>query len=498
MTSVHDIAGLIPAQGRAASDAPPSRADACPGGPPARWERVHVRRIALTDAAAILLGVIGSDLIRFGSASNEVVSGVTYHVVAALLVPIWVLALGAGRCYEPRFVDAGGDEMRRVFDTCARLAVGVVLVAYVTHVSLSRGYLALALPGTTALLLAGRLANRRWLAARRRAGQAMRRTLVVGSHASVTPLLGRLNRYPASGFTAVGVCVPEPVRTVAAVPVVGTPQAVVEALVATGADSVMVTASDALPADALRHLAWRLEGTGVDLIVAPSLTDVAGPRISVRPVAGLSLLHVEQPELESMRRSLKRIVERAVAAAAIVVLAPVLLAIGGVVRLTSRGPAMFVQTRVGLHGRTFRIHKFRSMYVDAEQRIAGLRHLNEHDGLLFKIRRDPRVTPVGRWLRRFSLDELPQLWNVVRGDMALVGPRPPLPSEVAQYGDEVRRRLLVKPGLTGLWQVSGRSDLSWEESVRLDLFYVENWSIALDLQILWRTLAVVVQGRGAY
>ena len=167
--------------------------------------------------------------------------------------------------------------------------------------------------------------------------------------------------------------------------------------------------------------------------------------------------------------------------------------------MTSRGPAFFKQERVGTEGERFTMYKLRSMYVDAEQRLADLRALNQHgDGVLFKMKDDPRVTPVGKHLRRFSLDELPQLINVVKGDMSLVGPRPPLQSEVKQYQNDVRRRLLVKPGLTGLWQVSGRSDLSWDESVRLDLHYVENWSLALDLHILWRTMFVVLGRHGAY
>jgi exopolysaccharide biosynthesis polyprenyl glycosylphosphotransferase len=194
----------------------------------------------------------------------------------------------------------------------------------------------------------------------------------------------------------------------------------------------------------------------------------------------------------------KTVYDRALALAILVVLAPVLALVALVVRVSSRGPVFFSQERVGQNGRTFRLWKFRSMYVDAEERRAQVEDLNESDGVLFKIRRDPRVTPIGRLLRRFSLDEMPQLWNVVRGDMSLVGPRPPLPAEVASYASEVRRRLLVKPGLTGLWQVSGRADLTWEESVRLDLHYVENWSVALDFMILWKTVGAVLHGRGAY
>jgi exopolysaccharide biosynthesis polyprenyl glycosylphosphotransferase len=261
---------------------------------------------------------------------------------------------------------------------------------------------------------------------------------------------------------------------------------------------VAVADAAALPPGGLRRLAWSLEHHGIDLVVAPGLTEVAGPRIVIRPMAGLPLLHVDQARLSGGAHLVGEAAGRVAAAAGLVVLAPVFVTVAAAVRLTSRGPALFRQTRIGRHGEPFTLCKFRTMHERAEDDRHRLIDLNETDGLLFKVRRDPRVTPVGRVLRRFSVDELPQLWNVVRGDMSLVGPRPPLPDEVARYDGDLRRRLLVKPGLTGLWQVSGRSDLSWDESVRLDLYYVENWSLTLDLLILLRTVASVLVGRGAY
>jgi exopolysaccharide biosynthesis polyprenyl glycosylphosphotransferase len=248
----------------------------------------------------------------------------------------------------------------------------------------------------------------------------------------------------------------------------------------------------------LRDLAWELEKTGTDLCVAPALLDVAGPRTTIRPVAGLPLLHMDHPEFTGIRRVVKAAFDRATAGAALLFLSPLFLLIIAVIRLSDRGPGLFRQTRVGRNGRAFTVYKFRTMVVDAEERKTHLAGLNESDGVLFKMRRDPRVTMVGGWLRRWSLDELPQLINVLIGDMSMVGPRPALPQEAALYGDHVRRRLAVKPGMTGLWQVNGRSDLSWDESVRLDLRYVENWSFMLDLQILWKTTAAVLHGSGAY
>ena len=264
------------------------------------------------------------------------------------------------------------------------------------------------------------------------------------------------------------------------------------------ADTVAVAHSPGVGPEALRRMAWALEGAGVDLLVAPAFTDVAGPRIHVRPVSGLPLLQIAAPRFSGGRWLLKRSIDVASTLLLLVLLSPVLLSVALLVRLTSRGPVVFTQERIGRDGKPFRLYKFRSMCVDAEARRAGLLAENDCDGVLFKLRDDPRVTPVGRWLRRYSLDELPQLVNVLRGQMSMVGPRPPLASEVEQYEQHVHRRLLVTPGITGLWQVSGRSELSWTETVRLDLYYVENWSVALDAEIVWKTLFTVLRGRGAH
>jgi exopolysaccharide biosynthesis polyprenyl glycosylphosphotransferase len=263
-------------------------------------------------------------------------------------------------------------------------------------------------------------------------------------------------------------------------------------------DTVAVTSSSETAAEYLRLLAWQLEGTGIELLVAPGLVEVAGPRLHIRPLEGLPLLSIEQPRFEGWRRVVKGAVDRVAAVVLLVVLAPVFLAAALAVRLSSPGPILYRQERVGLGGTSFTMFKFRSMVVDAAAQRDALLAQNVSDGLLFKIPDDPRITPAGRWLRRFSIDELPQLINVLNGSMSLVGPRPPLPDEVARYDTSVKRRLLVKPGLTGLWQISGRSDLPWEEAVRLDLRYVENWSLALDAMILWKTGRAVLTRSGAY
>jgi exopolysaccharide biosynthesis polyprenyl glycosylphosphotransferase len=330
----------------------------------------------------------------------------------------------------------------------------------------------------------------------------MSNVVAVGGESSVTELVTELRRDPHSGLRVVGICLPDAMlsgQTHLGIPVLGGFDDVEYAVRATYADTVAVTSAAEMNSGRLRRLSWQLEKADTDLVVAPGLMEVAGPRLHIRPVAGLPLLHVEEPEFSGMRRLIKGAVDRVGAGVVLLLLSPVILVVGALVRLTTPGPALFRQTRIGKDGREFSMIKFRTMVRDAESRKAELAAANDRaDGLLFKIRADPRITPLGRFLRKYSLDELPQLFNVVAGSMSLVGPRPPLPAEVAKYGDDVRRRLLVKPGLTGLWQISGRSDLTWEESVRLDLRYVENWTLMYDVMILWKTIFTVVRGSGAY
>ncbi|GFJ80496.1 sugar transferase [Phytohabitans houttuyneae] len=322
--------------------------------------------------------------------------------------------------------------------------------------------------------------------------------IVVGHELAVVHITRQLRRERYHGLEVVGACLPAGGDGAVGLPVYGTFDDVALAVDAAAADTVIVLSCPELDGHALRRLAWRLERDEVDLIVASALVDVAGDRTTIRPVDGLPMLHVEHPRLEGGARVVKEIVDRVGAAALLALLSPLLLTLAVRIRRDSAGPVFFRQVRVGRDGQPFVMFKFRSMYLDAEARLAEIRHLNEHDGVLFKVRNDPRVTPVGRWLRRLSLDELPQLFNVLCGQMSLVGPRPPLPEEVAAYPDDVRRRLAVKPGMTGLWQVSGRSDLPWEEAVRLDLRYVENWSLSFDLVIMARTVSAVARSAGAY
>lgn len=481
----------VPPQAPSASTKPWTVASA----EPLQWQRHLVLGLVGLDLLAATLAAALAVTLRFGDNPS------TGYRIASVVFPFtWLLVCAASRAYEPRFLGSGSEEYRRVFDAGIRLLAVTGLVSLALQLAPARLYVLVAFPTTVVLCLVFRYAARQVLRRRRAAGACLHRVLVVGRERSCAELIRQLRREPHAGFCVVGACIDRPRGPlVEGVPVVGSSSTILDALASTGSDTVAIGAWSDLSQAGLRTLSWQLEGSPVSLVVAPSVTDVAGPRIHIRPVAGLPLLHVEQPEFAGGRRILKASVDRLSSVLALLSLLPLLLALALAVRLTSRGPALFRQTRVGQAGRTFTVYKFRTMRVDAEQEIDALRAANEaKDGLLFKIRDDPRVTSLGRWLRRYSLDELPQLINIVKGDMSVVGPRPPLPSEVEKYGDDVRRRLLVKPGLTGLWQVSGRSDLSWEESVRLDLHYVENWSLALDAMIVWKTLFAVVGRRGAY
>jgi len=466
-----------------------------------RWEREYLRRVVAVDlVSATLAGVVAyvGRFIIWGG-------GPSFYLLLTVALPVaWLIAVGLARGYEARFLFVGPDEYRRIIVAAASLTAAIAFVSYALHLSLARGYVGLALPVLIVTDGCARHALRKWAHRRRQLdGRFMKRVVLVGYERAVATLTRQLSRERYHGVLVVGACLPphrprpERIQDVD-VAVLGTFDDVVTAVDLAKADAVAVLACPELDAEVLRGLAWQLEKTRTDLFVAPALIDVAGPRTTIRPVDGLPLLHVEHPELAGARRVVKTIFDRSLATLALLVLMPALLAIALAVRLTSPGAALFKQTRVGKGGRTFSLYKFRTMCDDAEDRLSELSDLNEHDGVLFKVRRDPRVTPLGRWLRRYSIDELPQLVNVIRGEMSLVGPRPPLESEVSRYADYVRRRLVVKPGLTGLWQVSGRADLPWEEAVRLDLRYVENWSLAMDVVILGRTLAAVIRSSGAY
>jgi len=461
------------------------------------WQLNYVVTAVAADFIAAAVAAAVALAGRFGGAEPPL-----YVIGSAIFPLLWVTAVAANRAYEPRFTGVGTEEFRRVLHAGVVLMAVVAFVSYAAQAELARGYVLIAIPLAIVLDLLARWGLRTRLYRQRRSGQCLHRTLIVGAPWAVSDCVRQLRHETNHGLHVVGVCLPRgaqrPDDLDPSVPVVGHFGTVAQAVASVDADTVTVLSNAELAGPALRRLAWSLEYSSTDLVVGSGLVEVAGPRITVRPVAGLPLLHVERPRLSGAGRVTKAIYDRALAALALLMLAPAFLTICASIRLHDGGPALFRQTRVGLNGREFTLFKFRTMVTDAEDKKLDLLEQDEGNGVLFKIRQDPRITRVGRVLRRWSLDELPQLLNILLGHMSLVGPRPPLPDEVALYGDDVRRRLLVKPGLTGLWQVSGRSNLSWEESVLLDLRYVENWSLPLDLHILWRTGRAVIRGVGAF
>jgi exopolysaccharide biosynthesis polyprenyl glycosylphosphotransferase len=463
----------------------------------ASWTNSYLRQASVADfICALAAGLLAFQL---RSAYPGHISG-AYLAVSLGLPVLWVATMALAGGYDSRFIGVGSDEFRRVFNAGVTLTAAVAILAYATKTDLARGYVVIALPCVTLFDLVARYTLRKRLHKLRKLGSCMRRVVVVGHSAIVEDLTTMLRRENHHGLSVVAACIagPESVMDIGGIPAIGGLGNVADVVRRFDADMVAVLACPEMSGVRLRELAWELEKTGTDLCVAPALLDVAGPRTTIRPVAGLPLLHMDHPEFTGARRVIKAAFDKTIALVALLLTAPLLLIVALLIRKGDGGPALFRQTRVGRDGRAFTVYKFRTMVPDAEQRKVQLSGHSDENGVLFKIRNDPRITAVGGWLRRYSIDELPQLFNVLRGDMSLVGPRPALPEEAALYGDHVRRRLVVKPGITGLWQVNGRSDLSWDESVRLDLRYVENWSFVLDLQILWKTGYAVVGGSGAY
>ncbi|WP_082015133.1 exopolysaccharide biosynthesis polyprenyl glycosylphosphotransferase [Streptacidiphilus jiangxiensis] len=457
-----------------------------------RWLRTYRRTLLIADGLAALTAGL---LIH------------TVHEHWALVIglpPAWLFAMGAYRAYDADMLGSGREEFRRVL----RGAVALPAIAVSCYWLLLRdddvlhSMMQAAVPvAVTAVLV--RLALRRRLLKRFATERRHRAAVLVGSAEGLGQVLPRLGRAPAAALSVAGVCLADPEQAAALGPwaeqVWGGLNELQNALHDTDSATVVVVPSPQIGGAEMRRLSWSAAAAGADFLVAPLLTDVAESRLTVRVADGMALIGVRAPQLGRGARLPKEVLERGLAAVLLILLAPLMLAVSLVVRMDSRGPALFRQRRVGQYGNHFTMLKFRTMHEDAEHGRDKLEEFNQNsDGLLFKIKADPRVTRVGTSLRRYSIDELPQLINVMAGHMSLVGPRPSLPVEADGYTNEIRRRLLVKPGLTGLWQVSGRSDLSWEEAVRLDLAYVDNWSFALDAEILRRTGPAVVRGTGAY
>ncbi|WP_199253935.1 sugar transferase [Mycolicibacterium mengxianglii] len=473
------------------------------------WQLGYARRLVAIDLLAVVLSVCLAQWLRFGELTQEVpvYRYIDYAHLSLAIAVFWMSALSINHSRSPRIVGSGAEEYRRVLLATLSIFGGIAIISMLLKLDIARGYLMIALPIGLVLLVAFRWGARRVVVRmREKHGRCITRVLVVGSAPAVRDLTKSFAREAGSEYEVVGACIPGPVRRadidvagVGQIPVFGDESNVVGAVTATNSHAVAVTATERLDGRGFRDLSWELEKLDIDLLVSPGVVDVAGPRLKMRPVAGLPLIHVEKPQYHGAKRFEKRLFDVVFSSAVLLCGLPVLLAVAVAIKLTSRGPIFYRQERIGLDGKPFQMIKYRTMVDGADGMVDKLSDLNQSEGgVLFKIREDPRVTTVGRVLRKFSIDELPQFINVIKRDMSVVGPRPPLAKEVRSYDDYARKRLLVKPGITGLWQVSGRSDLSWEDSVRLDLFYVENWSMVSDLLIAVKTLKAVFSHSGAY
>jgi exopolysaccharide biosynthesis polyprenyl glycosylphosphotransferase len=474
------------------------------------WSRRYLMIVAGADA------LVGGFAAAIPASVSNTLSG---HNAVPLLclvgLVVWPVAIALCRGYRRNRIGVGVDEPRAVMRAGLMVVVAVALPAgfmavptgtldpngalTVTLYALLK-LVATGIPLAVLLSLVVRFLARKVLQVLHSQARGLRHVLVAGSFGAAQQLSERIQREPNAGMKVVGLCLPTselPRPVVAGIPVLGSLGQVPQVVDTMGCDAVAVTSDDATRSNYLRELAWALEGAGVELLVDSGLVEVAGPRMHIRPLLGSPLLHVEEPHFTGWRRLVKRASDVLLTSVGLLIISPLMLAIAAVIKLQDGGPVIFRQSRVGRSGEFFTMLKFRSMVIDADARKADLLPLNEGNGALFKLRDDPRITRFGKLLRDFSLDELPQLFNVLGGSMSLVGPRPHLAEELAKMPREASRRSLVTPGVTGLWQVSGRSDLQEDDAIRLDLRYIENWSLTLDLQILWKTIWAVLAKRGA-
>lgn len=472
------------------------------------WRGRYASRLRLVDAGVVIWAVTGAFGIRFGFSEIESPGGrqIDYLLLSITLVVAWWTMLEFWGSRDARVLGSGAEEYKRVVATSAWLFGCVAIVSYALRIDTARGFVGLAFPAGLIGLIIGRWLVRQHLSLERANGKSNARVLIIGGPHSSAHLVRSLSSAPAAGYLPVAAHLPGASdlahsQTGLAVPVTGNSsdfETILSVILETNVDAVAVSAGVNLHPRDLRRLGWELAARDIGMILAPALTDIAGPRIHTQPVAGLPLIHVSTPKLTGGKKVAKRTFDVAVAGFLVVCLSPVFLALAVLIKLTDPGPVFYRQERVGLRGTTFQMLKFRSMKVNADSELRALLSAQGSENTpLFKIENDPRITPLGRVLRKYSLDELPQLLNVVGGSMSLVGPRPQREGEVALYDDAAHRRLYVSPGMSGLWQVSGRSNLSWEESIRLDLYYVENWSLLGDVVILFKTFKAVFASTGA-
>jgi exopolysaccharide biosynthesis polyprenyl glycosylphosphotransferase len=453
----------------------------------------------LAVALAGMLATIGRERLTFFTPASGIDERLGF--VGPLAIVAWVAIIALAGGYRRSALGAGADEFKRVTNA-SLITAGVLGVGcYMAKYDFSRGFFLLAFLIGPVLLVVGRVAVRKVLHNARRRGHLRMRVLVAGSPRRVDEVTQVLRREPWLGYSVIGAVVPagtEVEETATGIPILGFKEDVVRVGLHNRADLIFFAGGGETSAERMREHMWELEQHKIDVVVAPSLSDISQDRLTMRPIGGLPLIHVDHPTWASAGKLGKRLFDIVGSSVLILAFAPLFLFAAAQILIHDRGPLLFKQQRIGRNGEVFRCLKFRTMVVNAEALVSQLQAETGQDALLFKMKDDPRITKPGKWLRRFSVDELPQLFNVLRGDMSLVGPRPQVQKEVDLYEGGMVRRLLVRPGMTGLWQVSGRNDLTPEEAMRLDVYYVDNWSMLQDISILFRTFSAVVGSHGAY
>lgn len=470
-----------------------------------KWPRRYASRLFFTDTAVVAAVLFGYGTLPWADLDDTLAwpAGPTVPYWLALIVVggVWLVTLDAVDTRDRHTVGHGFTEYQRIVRASV-VAFGLVLAAaFFFRIDLARSLFLVALPAGVVFLIASRWLWRQWLRRQQRRARYVHRAIVIGERAKIEHVIRMIYTTEGTGIAIVGAVTARGTRSaIGDVPVLGTYDQTEDVVDSVRADTVIAAGADDLDPDTMRRLGWAMAERDVDWVVAPALTDVAGPRIHARPVAGLPLVHVSFPKLDGAKRFLKRAFDIVGSGLLIVAASPLMLVVAIAVKAESRGPLIYRQERIGRLGQPFGMIKFRSMVANADDQLASLLDLQgTTDEPLFKVVNDPRITRVGRFIRKHSIDELPQLFNVFAGDMSLVGPRPQRHAEVALYDEAAHRRLLVKPGMSGLWQVSGRSSLSWEDAIRLDLYYVENWSFTQDVIILFRTVrAVLAPGKTAH
>jgi exopolysaccharide biosynthesis polyprenyl glycosylphosphotransferase len=450
---------------------------------------------------SVLAAILGRETIPFPIGVPDVQVGDHLDVAGPLMIIGWVTAIFLFGGYRAQVFGAGLEEYKAAINASLVTAAAVGIGCFLLRFQLSRGFFVLAFLIGIPILVSGRFLLRRSIHRARTAGALQHRVVIAGAEGHIDEIAAVLGREKWLGYNVVGALTPEPddrSMTHSGVPLLGDSHSIAQVAIDAEADVVFLAGGAFDSSVEMRRLAWDLEHEEIAVVIAPSVTDVSRERISMRPVGGLPLIHLEKPRSQAAVRRAKRTFDILGTLALLLLFTPVFLFSALRIWSFDRGPVLFRQTRVGRDGAAFHCWKFRTMVIDAEELLADLHAKQGYQGGLFKMENDPRITAPGKWLRRFSIDELPQLVNVLIGDMSLVGPRPPLKHEVAQYDDAMARRLRVRPGMTGLWQVSGRSELAWSEAIRLDLYYVDNWSMFQDLTILARTFGAVLNSRGAY